>query len=64
LGHLYMQKTDYGAAESELKQACDLDPKNSGLHFLLGQAYRHLGKLQEAKAEFATSARLANVSNQ
>jgi Flp pilus assembly protein TadD len=64
LGHLYMQKVDYGAAEHELQQACELDPKNSSLHFLLGQAYRHLGKLQEAKAEFATSARLANASPQ
>lgn len=64
LGHLYMQKADYGAAEHELQQACQLDPKNSSLHFLLGQAYRHLGKVQEAKAEFAASARLANASAQ
>jgi Flp pilus assembly protein TadD len=57
-----MQKTDYGAAEHELQEACELDPKSSSLHFLLGQTYRHLGKAQEAKAEFATSARLANAS--
>jgi tetratricopeptide (TPR) repeat protein len=62
LGHLYMQKTDYGAAERELQTACELDPKNSSLHYLLGQAYRHLGKAEEAKAEFALSARLANPS--
>lgn len=60
LGHLYMQKTDYGTAEHELQKACELDPKSSSLHYLLGQAYRHLGKAQEAKAEFAVSARLAN----
>ena len=38
-----------------LKQSLpELDPKNSSLHFLLGQAaYRHLGKSSpEAKAEF------------
>jgi Flp pilus assembly protein TadD len=64
LGHLYMQKADYGPAEHELQQACQLDPKNSSLHFLLGQAYRHLGKLQEAKAEFAASAQLSNASSQ
>jgi tetratricopeptide (TPR) repeat protein len=64
LGHLYMQKSDYGAAEHELKEACELDPKSSSLHFLLGQTYRHLGKLPEAKAEFSTSARLANASTQ
>jgi Flp pilus assembly protein TadD len=60
LGQLHMQKADYVAARRELQQACELDPKNSGLHFLLGQAYRHLGQQEEAKAEFATSARLAN----
>ena len=64
LGHLYMQKADYGPAEHELQQACQLDPKNSSLHFLLGQAYRHLGKLQEAKAEFAASAQLSNAYSQ
>ena len=64
LGHLYMQKADYGPAEHELQQACQLDPKNSSLHFLLGQVYRHLGKLQEAKAEFAASAQLSNASSQ
>jgi Flp pilus assembly protein TadD len=64
LGHLYMQKTDYGAAEEELKQACELDPKNSSLHFLLGQTYRHLGEMDDAKREFAASARLANESTQ
>lgn len=62
LGHLHMQKADYGAAERELQEACELDPKSSSLHYLLGQAYRHLGKAQEAKAEFTMSARLANQS--
>jgi Flp pilus assembly protein TadD len=64
LGHLYLQKTDYAAAERELQKACELDPRNSSLHFLLGQAYRHLGKLEDAKAEFAASARLSQTSSQ
>jgi Flp pilus assembly protein TadD len=59
-----MQKADYQAAERELQQACGLDPKSSSVHFLLGQAYRHLGKLQEAKAEFDESAQLAKASTQ
>lgn len=59
LGHLYLQRQDWGRAEEELKTACSLDAGNSSLHFLLGQAYRHLGKAAEAKAEFAESARLA-----
>jgi tetratricopeptide (TPR) repeat protein len=60
LGQLHMQKADYVAARRELQQACELDPENSGLHFLLGQAYRHMGQQEEAKAEFAISAHLAN----
>jgi tetratricopeptide (TPR) repeat protein len=64
LGQLHMQKADYVAARRELQQACEQDPKSSGLHFLLGQAYRHLGQQEEAKAEFATSARLANTPSQ
>jgi Flp pilus assembly protein TadD len=54
-----MQKADYGAAQAELQKACGLDPDSSGLHFLLGQAYRHEGKQLEAETEFAISARLA-----
>jgi Flp pilus assembly protein TadD len=61
LGKLHIQKADYVAARRELQKACELDPKNSGLHFLLGQAYRHLGQQEEAKAEFATSTQLANT---
>lgn len=61
LGQLHLQKTDYVAARRELQRACEFDPKNSGLHFLLGQAYRHLGQQQQAKAEFAISAQLANA---
>lgn len=64
LGQLYLQKADYVAARRELQQACELDPKNSGMHFLLGQAYRHLGQQEQAKTEFATSARLTNTHSQ
>lgn len=62
LGHLYLQRQDFSAAQQELQQACRLDPQNSGLHFLLGQAYHHLGRQQEAEAEFATSRQLANAA--
>lgn len=62
LGHLFMQKADYPAALGNFQQACAMDPKNAGLHFLLGQVYRRLGRLQEAKDEFALAVRLGDAS--
>lgn len=59
LGHLYLQETRFDLAAKEFQQAIAGDPKNSGLHFLLGQAYKHLGRAQEAQAQFAAAAELA-----
>lgn len=59
IGHLHLQQGDAKGAADAFNQAVRLDPSNSGLHFLLGQAYRRLGQKQEADAEFATAARLA-----
>ncbi len=59
LGQLYLQQTNYPEARKHLAAATRLDPDKSNLHFLLGQAYRHLGQQQEAKAEFDAAARLA-----
>jgi Flp pilus assembly protein TadD len=56
-----MQEGNYLEAEKHLTVATQLDPQQSSLHYLLGQAYRHLGRLQEAKAEFDIAARLANA---
>jgi Flp pilus assembly protein TadD len=59
LGHLYLQETRFDLAAKEFEQAIAEDPKNSGLHFLLGQAYKHLGRAQDAQAQFAAAAELA-----
>ena len=59
LGQVYMQQTNFAEAQKHLELAAQLDPERSNLHFLLGQAYRHLGRSQEAKAEFDAAARLA-----
>jgi tetratricopeptide (TPR) repeat protein len=58
LGQLYMQRANYTDAQKILSEATRLDPKKSNLHFLLGQTYRHLGRPQEAKAEFDLAAKL------
>jgi uncharacterized protein HemY len=64
LGQLYMQQSKFPDAQRELKAACDLDPGKSNLHFLLGQAYKRLGRQNEAAAEFAESSRLARITSQ
>jgi Flp pilus assembly protein TadD len=62
LGQLDLRESRYVDAQREFKAAVDLDPGRSSLHFLLGQAYRRLGKQADATAEFAESARLSRVS--
>jgi len=57
-----MQQGDFLEAQKYLETATRLDPQKSNLHFLLGQAYRHLGREQEAKTEFDAAARLAHDS--
>jgi Flp pilus assembly protein TadD len=62
LGQLYSQQANYAEAAKYLETATRLDPEKSNLHFLLGQAYHHLGRQGEAKTEFDAAARLANSS--
>ncbi len=62
LGHLYLQEAKFDPAAKQFELAIAEDPRNSGLHFLLGQAYRHLGKTQAAEAEFAAARTLAEPS--
>ena len=45
-------------AARALQHALSMDPNNSMTHFLLGQAYRDLGKKDEAAAEFKASEQL------
>jgi tetratricopeptide (TPR) repeat protein len=61
LGQLYMQEGNFAEGGKHLEIATRLDPGKSNLHFLLGQAYRHLGRQQDAKAQFDAAARLADA---
>lgn len=58
LGKVYLKKKDLASAESLLRRATSIDPSNFGAHHLLAQALQQLGKLDEAKAEFALAERL------
>ena len=52
LGDLLFQRDRWDDAAKEYRKALAIDPKNSGLHTLLGQAYLRSGKLAEAETEF------------
>jgi Tfp pilus assembly protein PilF len=41
-----------------LKRAVQMDPGNEFSHFFLGQAYRDLGKKQDAIPEFQAAAKI------
>ena len=62
LGHLYLQQAQFDRAAKQFELATAEDPKNSSFHFLLGQAYRRLGKVQAADVEFAAARTLAEPS--
>jgi len=52
LASAYLNLNELGAAQKELESAIALDPRNPGLHYLLGSVYRKQGQAQKAKAEF------------
>ncbi len=52
LGDLLFQRNRWDEAVREYQKALSIDPKQSGLHTSLGQAFLHAGKLPEAEAEF------------
>jgi tetratricopeptide (TPR) repeat protein len=52
LGDLLFQRDRWDDASREYLKALGIEPRQSGLHTLLGQTYLHAGKLQEAETEF------------
>jgi predicted Zn-dependent protease len=58
LGKTMLKKGDAVAAATYLEHANRLDPSNYITHSLLGQAYRAMGRSEEASRETATAQRL------
>ncbi len=52
LGDLLFQRSRWEDAVKEYQKALTAEPRQSGLHTSLGQAYLHARKLEEAEAEF------------
>jgi tetratricopeptide (TPR) repeat protein len=62
LGQAYSKKGDLAAAEGMLRRAVDYDPNNKAAHYLLGQLLRQTGRMDEARRELETAARLPGMS--
>jgi tetratricopeptide (TPR) repeat protein len=52
LGDLLFERNRWDGAAQEYRKALNLDAHQSGLHTSMGQTYLHIGKLQEAYAQF------------
>ena len=62
LGKTMLKKNDPLGAAGFLERARAMDPANSMTHSLLGQAYRAMGRTQDASHEVATAQQLQTAS--
>jgi tetratricopeptide (TPR) repeat protein len=52
LGDLLFQRSRWDEAAQEYRKALAIEPRQSGLHTSLGQAFLHGGKVEQAETEF------------
>jgi tetratricopeptide (TPR) repeat protein len=52
LGDILFQRNRWEDAAQEYRKAFGIEPRQSGLHTLLGEAYLHAAKLEESETEF------------
>ena len=64
LGDLLFQRSRWEDAIKEYRKALDAEPRQSGLHTSLGQAFLHAAKLEEAEAEFDLELKLDSSNEQ
>lgn len=62
LGKIMLKKSDPIAAVTYLQRAEHMDPANYITHSLLGQAYRGMGRVEDASREAATAEKLQNAT--
>lgn len=63
MGKVLLRKNEPDLAARMLQQAITMDPNNYIGHFLLGQAYRTLGRTQESERELKLSEQLQSAQN-
>jgi tetratricopeptide (TPR) repeat protein len=59
MGKVFLKKDDPQTATMYLEHAEKMDPGNSLTHMLLGQAYRGLGRKDQARQEFESAGRIS-----
>jgi tetratricopeptide (TPR) repeat protein len=52
LGDILFERNRWEDAAQEYRKALDIEPRQSGLHSLIGETNLHAGKLEEAETEF------------
>jgi predicted Zn-dependent protease len=62
LGKVLLKQQDAMGASGYLEHARDMDPQNYMTHSLLGQAYRQMGRQEDARAETAMAEKLQSAS--
>ncbi|WP_235011346.1 tetratricopeptide repeat protein [Bryocella elongata] len=62
LGKTMLKKNDAASAASYLQHAAQMDPANYMTHNLLGQAYRALGRTEQARSETALGEKLQRAT--
>ena len=62
LGKTMLKKSDPLGAATYLEHAGQMDPANYMTHSLLGQAYRAMGRTEDASREVGTAERLQTAS--
>jgi Tfp pilus assembly protein PilF len=58
MGRLFLDDEDPQTASGYLEHAESMDPSNFIAHYLLAQAYRSMGRTDEAKKEFDLVAKM------
>jgi tetratricopeptide (TPR) repeat protein len=58
LGKAYMQKGQPATAHGMLTRAIEYDPNNRSAHYLMGQLLQRMGKVEDARREFAIAEQL------
>jgi Flp pilus assembly protein TadD len=63
MGKVLEKKGEFDLAVRALKHAATMDPNNPTTHHLLGQAYRDMGKKEEAESELKLAEQLQSRQN-
>ena len=62
MGKLYREQNQYSRAETYLERAVKINPDDAEAHFALGETFRHLGRLDAAKREYAAYRKTKDAS--